>query len=379
VPTFRGELPPAEALSRYRNALVEGATPEELARLAAPLDPKLLETLHWTWQAGQRAQEMPDPRFAKRLERDLLQAFPRSVAAQGSPASVSGGRPASPGPVKRPTPSTVVRPPWGWRQAAAVAALLLVVLGSVLAIRLVRFEPIETQLAATGEPTMETFIDATVTGAAETWTPLTIEHWRFAEGESPLTIPPLEGPQWIVADGGGIVATIDGETRTLAPGEGVTIPAGQTLALHNPGLGETSAYRGVAAASFSLEDYDRAVISKESALDTEAHEALPPGQSHIVFDRLTIPPGTLMTAEAATGQDWFDIVTGQLGLTLIGDVLPQGWESGRERELTADDSLPILVPGTRVTMRNVGDDPLVLLRLRVSSLPAGAAAETPPP
>jgi hypothetical protein len=30
-------------------------------------------------------------------------------------------------------------------------------------------------------------------------------------------------------------------------------------------------------------------------------------------------------------------------------------------------------------MRNVGDDPLVLLRLRVSSLPAGAAAETPPP
>jgi hypothetical protein len=135
----------------------------------------------------------------------------------------------------------------------------------------------------------------------------------------------------------------------------------------------------VAAASFSLEDYDRAVISKESALDTEAHEALPPGQSHIVFDRLTIPPGTLMTAEAATGQDWFDIVTGQLGLTLIGDVLPQGWESGRERELTADDTVPILVPGTRVTMRNVGDDPLVLLRLRVSSLPAGAAAETPPP
>ncbi len=67
---------PADALSRYRNALVEGAPPEELARLAEPLDPELLETLHWTRSAGQRAQETPDPRFAKRLERDLLQAFP---------------------------------------------------------------------------------------------------------------------------------------------------------------------------------------------------------------------------------------------------------------------------------------------------------------
>ena len=271
-----------------------------------------------------------------------------------------------------------MRPQWGWRQFAAVAALLLVVLGSVVAVRIATFQRPETQLGATGEPTTETFIDATVTGDPETWTPLTVEHWRFQEGESPLSIPPLDGPQWVVADGGRMVATVDGEARMLAPGEGLVVPAGQALTLHNPGLGETSAYRGVAAAGFSLEDYDRAVIAKETALDTEAHEALPPGTSRVVFDRLTIPPGTLMTAEAATGQDWFEIDTGQLGLTLISDALPPGWESGRERELSPEDPVPILVPGTSVTMRNVGDDPLVLLRLRVSSLDGSAAEPASP-
>ena len=132
----------------------------------------------------------------------------------------------------------------------------------------------------------------------------------------------------------------------------------------------------MAAAGFSLEEYDRALISKETALDTAAHEAIPPGESRVVFDRLTIPPGTLMTAEAATGQDWFDILTGRLGLTLIGDALPQGWESGRERELTVDDSVPPLVPGTSVTMRNGGDEPLVLLRLRVAPPGDGSKSES---
>jgi len=46
MPTRTRDPAPADALSRYRNALVRGASPEELARLAAPLDPDLVETLH---------------------------------------------------------------------------------------------------------------------------------------------------------------------------------------------------------------------------------------------------------------------------------------------------------------------------------------------
>jgi hypothetical protein len=255
--------------------------------------------------------------------------------------------------------------------AAAVLALFLV--GSLLLVRQVTFERPQAQLGAAGQPTTETLLDATLTGAADTWTPLAVERWRFQPGAT-LTIPPVDGPQWIVADTGPIVATIAGSGESLAPGQGVVVAAGRDLSLRNPDLAETAVYRGVAALGFSLEEYDRALVIQEVALDTEAHESLPPGTSHVVFDRLSIPVGTTMRAEAATGQDWFAIITGQLGLTLIGDALPEGWSSGQERELGPDNPIPVLVPGTHITMRNLGDAPLVLLRLRVQPIAADASA-----
>jgi hypothetical protein len=35
--------------------------------------------------------------------------------------------------------------------------------------------------------------------------------------------------------------------------------------------------------------------------------------------------------------------------------------------LDPDNPVPILVPGTHITMRNIGNDPLVLLRLHISA------------
>jgi hypothetical protein len=259
----------------------------------------------------------------------------------------------------------VTHPRRAWGQVAAAAVLALLLVGSVLLVRQVTFERAETQLGAVGEPTTETLVDATLTGASETWTPLAVERWRFQPGGT-LTIPAVEGTQWVVADTGPIVATVNGTGQSLAPGQSLVVPTGQTLELRNPGLTETAIFRGVAATGFALEEYDRALVAEEVALDTEAHEALPPGVSHLIFDRFIIPVGTTMRAEAASGQDWFDIASGQLGLTLIGDALPQGWSSGQERELTAADPVPVLVPGTAITMRNAGDEPLVLLRLRIS-------------
>jgi hypothetical protein len=122
-----------------------------------------------------------------------------------------------------------------------------------------------------------------------------------------------------------------------------------------------------------MEEYDRQSITRQIALDTEAHEALPPGESRVIFDRLILEPGTRLQIEPATGQDWVDIISGQLGLTLTGDNLPDNWQSGHEREVASSDLLPALVPGTRVSFRNVGDEPLVLLRLRVSPLSAATA------
>jgi hypothetical protein len=339
----------------------------------------MLDTLRWMRETGRRERPSPDPLFARRLERDLMQAFTNSAAAPNSlriaaPPPLDDIAPAEPTPL--PGRKAVILPRWAWTQIAAAAILLFLLAGGALLVRYVTLERVPTQLSAVGEPTTETLIDANVEGAkdANTWTPLMVERWRFLPGSGTLSIPALDGPQWVVADSGPIVATVDGQGQTLAPGNGMVVPAGKTLVLRNPGLDETSVLRGVANSGFSLEDYDRNVITKEVALDTEAHESLPPGRSRIVFDRLTIPPGTTMKAEAATGQDWFDIDTGVLGLTLIGDSLPAGWQSGHEQELTVNDPIPLLVPGTSVSMHNIGQDPLVILRLRVIPLPNPAPA-----
>jgi hypothetical protein len=190
-----------------------------------------------------------------------------------------------------------------------------------------------------------------------------------------LTVPALDGPQWLVADTGPVVVSIDGIAQTMPSGSGVVIPAGAQLVVSNPGTAVLSVYRGVAAAGFALEDYDRGVISKETALNTEAHEALPPGTSRVVFERLTLFAGTTLLLEPASGQDWLDIVSGDLGVTLLGNALPLNWRSGHEQEIADGEPLPAMVPGTRVSLRNIGDDPLILLRLRVIPITTTGEAE----
>ncbi|MCA9879946.1 MAG: hypothetical protein KC442_19260, partial [Thermomicrobiales bacterium] len=246
-----------------------------------------------------------------------------------------------------------------------LAAVLLV--AGVLALR-PGAAPVPLSLVATGAPTTATLLDATLNGAAERWTPLTVESWQFEPGAT-LTIPPLNGPQWLVADTAPFAAEVNGAPISLEPGGGVVVPAGQAVSLRNPGLVPAALYRGVAATGFALKEYDRTQVTSRVALDTDALEALPPGESRVVFDQLTIPVGATMLAEAATGQDWFTVVSGELGLTLLGDALPPGWVSGRERLLVVADSVPVLVPGTHVKLRNTGDDPLTLLRLRVTPHP----------
>jgi hypothetical protein len=79
--------------------------------------------------------------------------------------------------------------------------------------------------------------------------------------------------------------------------------------------------------------------------------------------------------EPASGQDWLAVASGSLGLTLHGDGLPLGWQADREREVAAGELLPAFVPGTLVTLRNVGEAPLVLLRLRVLPIATGPPEE----
>ena len=80
-----GSLSPAEAISRYRDALLRDATPEELAHLGSALDP---EEVAWL-ELFRRAQREPvalDPAFVARLDR-IVAAAPGPPPAEPDPAA----------------------------------------------------------------------------------------------------------------------------------------------------------------------------------------------------------------------------------------------------------------------------------------------------
>ncbi len=379
VPSFRRQASPAEQLSYLREALVQNAPPEELARLARGLDPGLVETLRWSITTGRQARPQPDPVFVRTLRDQLVQAASVSgitpPAMQPRPALLPPLA-APPAPERGETGPAVRRPRWAWGLLAA--ALLLVLVSGVWAAYFRDLAP-PMVLMAPGAPATATLLDTTLVGAPTGYTPLTLDRWSFQPGGT-LTVSPVDGPQWVVAETGLLVVTVDDAPQSLTPGQSLVIPAGSALAVRNPELAAVTMLRGVANSGFTLEEYDRGDVSKVNVLNTAAHPSLPPGPSRVVFDQLTIPPGTTMQADAATGQDWFQIDRGLLGLTLIGDALPLGWTSGQERELAAGEVIPRINPGMHLTMHNVGEDSLVLLRLRVEQpvATATAAAVTTP-
>jgi hypothetical protein len=303
---------------------------------------------------------------------DEAPALP-SASATGGPA-LNGHSAPRPWRAKAATPPIVIRR-WRLTQLAAAAVLVLTIAASIVVLRVVAPEQTMTLMTAPGASTIETLLDAPVESRAPERTPLSVERWRFRPAPATLHIPSLDGPQWIAMEAGQLVATVAGTERRLATGEGLVVEAGKELVLSNSSQETAAVLRGVAAVEFSLEDYDRDLVTSEIALDTDAHETLPPGISRVVFEQMMLPPGSTLRIDPASGQDWVSVVSGTLGLTLTGDGLPRGWQSGQEREVSATDHVPALARGIQVTLHNVGDDPLILLRLRV--MPVAEADSAP--
>jgi hypothetical protein len=63
-------------------------------------------------------------------------------------------------------------------------------------------------------------------------------------------------------------------------------------------------------------------------------------------------------------------------VTLAGERLPLNWEAGEEREF-APDYFPTIAAGTEVTLRNTGDDELILYWLTITPGAADTVESTP--
>ena len=104
------------------------------------------------------------------------------------------------------------------------------------------------------------------------------------------------------------------------------------------------------------------------------------GTGHMTLERLTLPPGAVLAPYAQPAFRWVGLVTGRLGVTLEGERLPFRWDSGEERTYGVSQSLPVIAPGTEVTLRNAEDVPMVLYRLTIEPSSAeGAPGATPAP
>jgi hypothetical protein len=104
------------------------------------------------------------------------------------------------------------------------------------------------------------------------------------------------------------------------------------------------------------------------------------GSGRVTLERLILPPGTAMAPFAKTQFDWIGVAAGRVGVTLEGERLPFRWDPGEERAFGLFQSLPAIPAGTEMTLRNAGDEPLVLYHLTIAPSGAGGSgAATPTP
>jgi outer membrane protein assembly factor BamB len=125
-----------DKLSNYWNALVRNAPAEELARLARLVEPSEIAAIERAHAAHERHE--PDPAFARRLERTLMNTavlpitgtIPQPVV---SPPSRNGPRDFGPAPRRR-TQAPPSRAGWPLRPAVAIGLVILLIIASAAGI-----------------------------------------------------------------------------------------------------------------------------------------------------------------------------------------------------------------------------------------------------
>jgi hypothetical protein len=210
-----------------------------------------------------------------------------------------------------------------------------------------------------------------------------LERWRFPPGLDVVTGDAFAAPSALVVDVGTIAATLETTEQTLAAGTQLVVPRDQAQVFGNAGPAEAVMLWVTLAPGGAVANatWDPLAITFQHVITTYMATLADP--SRVILERITLPPGTMLPPYAAGELERLAIEVGRLGLTLEGEGLPTLWDSGREQTLVATQDPPQLMPGWWVTLRNDGEESLVLLRLRILSAGAGtpsaATAGTPVP
>jgi hypothetical protein len=306
-------------LSRYWAALVQNASPAELERLAARLDPEMIVSIDQ--MRSLRGDPQPDPAFVTRLEDRLMNAHAGAISMP------NGSRPA----LIAPEPRVHLRPPAGVRRSLPLilaATVLIALIGALAAALLIdRSEP-ERRAAgpailAPATPADETSTDRTLmefllaadalpsgedtsAGLARFIIPAgTNSTWSDTCCTGPLMEYVIAGAYTVRAQDPITVFRADGTVEAVAADTAVTLTAGDALLSRNGTTVEASNTGTEPVDLLSWVMTDNTPIFNEHRLagwttagTRDVHNPLDPiaGPAVVTLRQVTAPNGTSVAA-----------------------------------------------------------------------------------
>jgi hypothetical protein len=366
---------------------------DEIARgepaTSGELDPQLVETIQRLHTLGDVPP--PDPIYTRRLQESLMHttAMPLPLADPLAQPDRNGQWPPTARPAIRP-PLPQVQGRSAVIQLATAALLLLTLVGSLLAFGSGRLGQRDTPAflpAIGGTPaapetvTTKTLLDAS-TGSLPSG-PGIVVFKRLTLQPSPksLVVLPLTGPVFIMVETGELTATAAGTEHRLAAGDSFSpIESEQEVALRATGAEEAVAFL-VYFQSGPDHPFPRdPIVHKLEVLIDGSTDGLVGCPCRVLLEQLTLPAGRALPPQEASRWTWLTRDKGVLGVILEGEHLPFRFKTGEERTFELGQYLPIdlIQPGTRMTLRNAGGDPLVLYRLVLAPGAAGATVPGSP-
>jgi hypothetical protein len=382
----------AEALDHAWDQIIRGQ--DYPVEQLSPADIATIRTIH----ANANRPE-PSSAFARRLREDLMDAASLTlIPDDGLLPSPNGHRGESQLTLLASPHALPWERRWHLSQFTTAALVILVIVAALLAPgpRLWGTEPTAgdeslLMVPAVGTPTIggtpiadsiavETLLDTVVADLPAGSGTTSLLRWTLQPSAEALVVPPAKGPRFFVVESGEVIASEAGIEQQLSAGD-VYLPADpeQEVAIRVSGPEAATVLRGVVANTLTQSSFDADVHHYEFLLDAYT-DVLPGGSGRLVLEQATLSPGSALPPLEISPFVWMTLGNGTLGMTLEGADVPFPWTAGKERTVQSADGLPVEIsPGTRMTLRNAGDGPLVLLRLTLTPIATGNVAATPTP
>lgn len=382
----------ADRLNRFLDALSDGA---DHSPNGSPPDHDLAATVR---QLQAHDDALPaSPRFADRLLEDLMHATTLHDAFTPVLTPPLPTVRNSHAPSRSVTWPGASRLGWSLGHFATVALVLLALAGSIIVLGPLRpqssawlpmLPAISGTPEATGEIVSETLIDVPDAALPAGPVQLLAGSLELQPGVS-ASLGGQVGTSSYYVEQGTVQITHSGVEQIVNAGEQWSAPLDGDWGVLNVGDGlarviEVDVNDAIQTSTTFIDANTNSKFSDpEGYADIfviQAAATLPPGMGRVTLERLTLPPGTAMAPYTRKQFDWIGVAAGRVGVMLEGERLPFRWDSGEERTFGLFQTLPSIQPGTEMTLRNAGDEPLELYRLTITPTGAeGSGAATPAP